>query len=108
MKGIELPVNVLVIIAVAVIVLLGVIALYMSGFIGSTPALNMNVAWNQGCASVVRNCAGTAIGTDIAVNYDVNGDGKIVLANDNFLTLCQKIYGSTTSIGTCKQKCGCP
>ena len=31
-KGIELPVNVLVIVAVAVIVLLGIVALFMGGF----------------------------------------------------------------------------
>jgi len=59
MKGIELPVNVLVIVAIAVIVLLGMLTLFMGGFGGFAGTQEQTTAWSKACGSVLSNCAGS-------------------------------------------------
>ena len=56
-KGLELPINVLVIVAVAVVVLLGVSILFMTGFLSGGNTLNQSNSWNQACVQVKVNCA---------------------------------------------------
>lgn len=58
MKGIELPINVLVIVAVAVIVLLGIIALFMTMFGPSGAEMQLETAWTRGCSKITANCFG--------------------------------------------------
>ncbi|MBR9682212.1 MAG: hypothetical protein GOV02_00920 [Candidatus Aenigmarchaeota archaeon] len=55
-KGLELPVNVLVVVAIAVIVLLGIVALFMSGFGSAASSITTTAEWNEECASVIVNC----------------------------------------------------
>ena len=117
MKGVELPINILVIIAVAVIVLLGIIALYFSGFMGPASLMNQNAALNAGCKSVMSNINGcqSAIpanvlfdGTYMGIGkFDANGDGQVTAA-DTLQALCEKYYGVTAGDASgCRKECGC-
>ncbi|MBU5557873.1 MAG: hypothetical protein KQA33_02240, partial [Candidatus Aenigmarchaeota archaeon] len=54
-KGIELPVNILVVIAIAVIVLLAMVALFMGGF-KPAGAMSAEAAWTEGCRQVIYRC----------------------------------------------------
>jgi len=53
-KGIELPINILVIVAVAIIVLLGVIALFYSSWFTGTGQISGETAKTQACSIATR------------------------------------------------------
>ena len=106
-KGVELPINILVIVAIAVIVLLGLVALYFVGFNPFSTTAGLEGIKNKACQELVQtnNCGvDTSI---ITVNYDVDGDGSIILVNDNLETFCAKFYSRTTE-AACKALCSCP
>lgn len=87
MKGIELPVNVLVIIAIAVLVMLGMIALYVAGII---PAGKINEfsAMTEACGELKTAAPPCSKDTNkITINWDVSGDGKIE-ADDYLYDYC--------------------
>jgi len=125
MKGIELPINILVIIAVAVIVLLGVIALYFSGFMGPAGVMTQNSAKQKYCAIIMRSpngCqGGIALNSTQIGDFDANRDGKmdpgntwvwgttqcITVANaDNLAALLNCYYGVGSESEGLKA-CGC-
>jgi hypothetical protein len=68
-KGIELPINILVVVAVAVIVLLGVVALYFSGWFSGTAPVTLEAAKAQACNIASRQGCGVADPTAITVSY---------------------------------------
>lgn len=124
MKGIELPVNVLVIVAIAVIVLLGMLTLFMGGFGGFAGTQEQTTAWSKACGSVLSNCAGSH-SSDGVTTIKI-GDAQV----STFGNLCGYLgkYDSTkvsfsagtfTAIGSfadkdnsaangCNRACGCP
>jgi hypothetical protein len=118
MKGLSLPINVLVIVVVAVIVLLGVVALYFGGFSPFSAAIGVEGAKNDACGRLVRlRCVDP--GSINITNFDANMDGNIVPGtessfpstcaggNDNLARLCICYYNRTTN-ADCKRLCGCP
>ena len=121
-KGVELPVNVLVIVAIAVIVLLGLIALYMAGTGGPFSSISLSAAKQSGCSKLIsmNSCAPNPI--HIGVNFDVDGNGAIdsgtcnavsnppKTCNDNLGALLVAYYGASdlSDVTTMKQICGCP
>ena len=76
MKGIELPINILVVVAIAVIVLLGMVALYFVGFNPFGTAVNTEGVKNDACGILVRGGC-TATVSSITTNFDANKDGKV-------------------------------
>jgi hypothetical protein len=131
MKGIELPINILVIIAVAVIVLLGVIALYFSGFMGPAKLLDQNSAKQKYCAIIMRSptgCQGQTLLNTIGISdFDADQDGNSGAAEtgtgwiwgtacptlptaagsgDNLASLLACYYGITSESDGLKS-CGC-
>jgi hypothetical protein len=115
-KGIELPINILVIVAIAVIVLLGMVALYFAGWSPFSGSLSIQAAKNAACEDLVRNgCKST---TDVPVQFDVNADGEVGGTGDNLQLLCEKYYGvvpeddptdpNPTAVADCRDVCGCP
>jgi hypothetical protein len=120
MKGLSLPINVLVIVVVAVIVLLGVVAIYFGGFNPFSSAIGVESAKNDVCGNFVRfRCTGKTNET-LVPNFDANKDGVINPASttfpttcpgnagsDNLAYLCVCYYGRTTE-ASCRQLCGCP
>jgi hypothetical protein len=132
-KGIELPINILVIIAVAVIVLLGVIALYFSGFMGPAGVVTQEAAKTSGCKLIMSKVGGCPTVdpayTDTLVydgvtfglpKFDANGDGHYCYTGstdttcapagpnpiDTFTLLCAHYFSATTP-ATCRGICGC-
>jgi len=122
-KGIELPINILVIIAVAVIVLLGVIALYFSGFMGPAGIVTQDSAKSSACKIVMSNVSGcqttdpTTIkldGTYGVTKFDADKDGIPGGTGDSLEKLCENYFGVGTATSTlaqnesnCRRVCGC-
>ena len=126
MKGVELPINILVIVAVAVIVLLGLIALYFSGFLGPAGTITAQTAKGKYCAMVTQNPNGCEYlasgGVDLSLiqvtEFDANQDGTINAGNtfvwadacrtktDNLIALLKCHFGITTERDA-KKACGC-
>lgn len=111
MKGLELPVNILVVIAVAVIVLLGITALYLAGFTPFGTSISTQSAWNAACQNVVASCSyydTTDRLNDIVTIIDADGDGS----NDDLMQLCQFLHKNATptsnEAANCRRACGCP
>ena len=67
-KGIELPINILVIVAVAIIVLLGVIALFYSAWFPGTVPVTSQAALTQACSQASRQGCAVALPSGITVN----------------------------------------
>jgi hypothetical protein len=117
--GLELPVNVLVIILVAVIVLFSITALYFSGWISQVQTVNIEVAKNDACRRLLTVCSGQ-VNLVIINNFDADKDGKLdegigigdcgnstvnATAQDNLYMLCQCYYNANES--ECRDLCMC-
>ena len=112
-KGVELPINILVIVAIAVIVLLGLVALYFTGFGPFSATAGIEAVKNQACTELNPRAGCTQSTDSIAVGYDVDGDGTVDTAiptADNFTGFANRFYGcSMTDNGACaKRVCSCP
>ena len=124
-KGISLPINMVVILAIAVLVLVVVAAFFVLQAGGSQRSINDQVAWGNGCAtSISRGCnlADFAPTTGLKIpNYDPQGNDErqqgasVCITNpsddscsDNTLNkACERTQaisgGDTTSL--CRAKC---
>jgi len=101
MKGIELPVNSVIVIALAIMVLL-MIAAFLMGGLGPMSSTDVENAWTQGCSVLknTHNCDRTKV--DSLQVVDVTGDGIA----DNMLTICRAKFNDQTLTGTyCRNKC---
>ena len=120
MKGIELPINILVVVAVAVIVLLGVIALYFGGFLGPAGTMTQESAKESACTYVMNKVGGCMTANTSAIifgaaggppAYDADGDGTIESTDtagaDTLQALCDTYFGAAGSQATCRRVCGC-
>ena len=76
MKGVELPVNVLVLIAIAVIVLLAVIVLFFGSFSGPSSVVTLQTVTSTACAEW-RNRNFPDAYTVTILNFDSDKDGKL-------------------------------
>ncbi|HLC51328.1 MAG TPA: hypothetical protein VJH90_03055 [archaeon] len=107
-KGLELPVNMLVVIAIAVIVLLGVVALYLVGFGGPASGITLQSITTNACQDLLR--AGTCSDANAVFSvqipkFDANKDGTsnpgpgkptaTSKGQDNLGTLCINYYAAT-------------
>jgi hypothetical protein len=134
MKGIELPINILIIVAVAIIVLIAVVAMFYPAWRNASGTVSSDVAKSAACQLLVeRGCGRTStVNTkDITINnFDADKDGvygtdagnvwtfpgtggsgcaNIVAGapeRDNLAALCQCYY-SVNSETACKTLCGC-
>ena len=86
MKGIELPINILVIVAVAIIVLLGVIALFYSSWFTGTGPVSSQSAITEACSQASRQtCTGAT-----PLTYTVNSYKSYT----NLAVFCVKEYAT--------------
>jgi hypothetical protein len=110
MKGVSLPINVLVIVVIAIIVLLGIIALYFGGFSPFSTSISVEGVKNAACGELVRRqCMlnpSTMILSDYDIIFDADKSGTITSA-DTLLALCINFYSRNTDVD-CKRLCGCP
>jgi hypothetical protein len=119
MKGIELPINVLIIVAVAIIVLIAVIAMFYTPVNAGGNSVSLDVAKSQACRSLVigYNCkdlggttpaSTTTLQTIKVDGFDVKD--KITGADvaDTLMNLCEKNYNiGSTDAPSCRKMCGC-
>ena len=121
MKGVELPVNVLVIIVIAVIVIIALVAM-LTGAIPILGPASQSAAFNAACQVLItgQRCSIEDATLTIDVAWDVNGlggqpDGKInpiesvtdPTIRDTLFKMCTSKYQATTD-AACKKLCGCP
>ncbi|PVX24649.1 MAG: hypothetical protein CW691_06965 [Candidatus Bathyarchaeum sp.] len=120
MKGISLPINVLVIVVIAVIVLLGVVSVYFTSWSPFGESMNAESAKTAGCRRIINNC--DLIGDDFddyakslvfdgltgLPSFDVNGNDEIGDEatesddGDTMFNLCRTFFGTD-----CRKLCGC-
>ncbi|RLJ03791.1 MAG: hypothetical protein DRP08_02995 [Candidatus Aenigmatarchaeota archaeon] len=104
-KGISLPINMLVILAVAVIVLLAVVAFFFSNVVKSGESVSLSTAWSNACTRVI-----TTYGCSVdSVNSALDAGTFLVRYGNGtspFDEICQIKLG-TTDIATCISECGC-
>lgn len=112
MKGVELPINILVIVAIAVIVLLGLVALYFTGFGPFSATAGQEAIKNQACTDLNPRAGCTDDPSSVWVNYDVNDDGSIddpaTPTNDNFQAFADLFYGCGGDSSCARRICSCP
>lgn len=106
MRGIELPINLIVIIVLAVLTLVAVIALYMSGWLGPALGVGVESVKISACRELInRGCGDPA---EISVDFDADRNGSID-DGDTLQLLCETFYGCDNGdTSCCKQICGCP
>jgi hypothetical protein len=104
MRGVELPINVLVIVVIAVIVLLAVVAVYFAGWTPYASSAGTDAIKNDLCRRLSYDCSKDP--TTIPSNFDVGDDGST--ANDNLQGLCEVYYDITPAdLDGCRRLCGC-
>jgi len=127
MKAISLPLNILVIVAIAVVVLLGLIAMYFTGFGPFTTTVSLEGVKNAACVELVQQnrCRGGTREVHIQ-DFDANKNGAFVAwrdwswtwtddekcgptarSHDNLASLCG-CYLNIDSENDCRALCGCP
>jgi len=103
LKGISLPVNFIVILAVAVVVML-IVVILMTGVITPLPVNDVQ-AWTIGCERLIqRGCRADDVRNIVITGYDPNGDGQW----DNLLTACQRRLGRDYDDQRCRDACCSP
>jgi hypothetical protein len=106
MKGIELPINILVIVAVAIIVLLGIVALFYSTWFTSTGTIDLSSVTNRACNAVRGSCTTNPI--DIAI-FPAYKNSDPTITSGNLEQLCKYEYGMLndyTAQGCLNRACG--
>ena len=95
-KAIALPINILVIVAVATVVMLGLVGVYGVGYNPFSSAMGAESAKNNACRQLVfGGCKANT--SDIKVNYS---------SATNLFDLCKNVFGRSDE-KSCKQLCGC-
>jgi hypothetical protein len=100
-KAEALPVNILVVVAVAIVATLGLMGVYGVGYNPFSSALGLESVKNAGCRQLVMG--GCKANTSaIQVKYDANKDGNTD-SSDNLLILCKNFLEEmmTKLVGKC-------
>jgi hypothetical protein len=121
MKGIELPINILIIIAIAIIVLIAVVSMFYGPFSSGTETVSSDIAKNDACQILISRKCNVLTSDSVINNFDANRDNSINggatafptnctaaggATRDNLASLCICYYSITTEAG-CKDFCGC-
>jgi len=114
MKGISLPINMIVIVAIAVLVLVVTAGYFGGAFVGSTGTIQFEQAFSSACTQLRNsyNCDKNEVGR-VSVLYQAPGENA---ATTTYLSdLCRQKLGKGTVRGggtvnsaECVKACGCP
>lgn len=117
MKAIELPINLIVVILIAVIVLLSFVGLYFSGWLSPAKSINIETAKNDACRSLLTRCY-IDVNLITINNFDADEDGVVDsgigigdckdsggTAKDNLYMLCKCHYSADED--QCRDICMC-
>ena len=125
MKGVELPINVIVIVVLALVVLLGILALFSGVWTPGVAGISLEAAKNNACqmlvstgcdspaSIIVKDFDADKDGTlnearsDVNNNADACTPGAATNSGDNLYMLCKCWYGADET--DCETRiCGCP
>ena len=103
MKGIALPIETLVILVLAIVVLVGVIAFFLGVFNPSTSGIQLEAIKNLACQRFLSlNCEDS---DDVKnLDIDLDDDGQTKGDGDTLTLLCKLKYSNID----CRQLCNCP
>lgn len=100
-KGISLPINMIVILAVAIIVMLVAVSLIFLVFPGTQPMIKDSQAWSRGCMMwQQRGCRGGDMNNIIIEGYDPDGNNQ-----PNSLADACRRYLNYTNEEDCRRAC---
>jgi hypothetical protein len=77
MKGVELPINVLVLVVLGLVILLGILALFYGVWTGGASGVSLESAKNSACQLLVSTGCNDNIQTIYTNNFDADKDGTI-------------------------------
>ena len=107
MKGIELPINVLVIVVIVVIVLIAVIAVYFTGWTPYASSAGLDATKNDICRRLVMGHGCNVDPDQIEITtFDADNSGTLN-DGDNLQDLCDNFYATGGDVDACKAICGC-
>ena len=110
MKGVELPINILVVVAIAVIVLLGLVALYFIGFNPISVTVSLDSAKNNNCRTYLHQnpICNDAIG--IAFEYPTGTPTSLAEFTNTYYGCTNTVDPAVTPIvqECVRRVCGCP
>jgi hypothetical protein len=113
-KGVELPINILVIVAIAVIVLLGLVALYFIGFNPLSVSISQDSAKSNACRDYLHQypvCSNAGDNADAVTSCSLgvvclNYPASTLRTLQNFTN---QYYGCGADDQDCTRRvCGCP
>jgi L-asparagine transporter-like permease len=112
MKGLSLPIEMIVIIAVAMLVLVVISAFFMGGVSGPTNQINIENAFSTGCNSLRAQGCSNIMSSINVPGFKQYGNGlttttKISEYNVNMDLVCQLKFGLGKE-EQCRVACGCP
>ena len=110
MRGIELRVNVMVILVIAVIVMFSILALFLGIWSPFQQAISPDAAKYNACLKLMTTTADchTASLSDIHINdFDVDGNGFAGSPGDTLKALCASKYFNIQGDDKCRELCGC-
>ncbi len=104
MKGLELPVNIIVVIAIAVLVMVALGAFFAANFWGNTNIINQQQALSNGCNSLrtLYECKASRVNSVIISGYSPSG---MTNAKCSLGYVCGK-QGAADTVA-CAKMCGC-
>jgi len=105
MKAIEISVNIMVILVIALIVLVSIILIFMGIWNPSIGNIQITTIKDEACNRLVSTGCGSP-SSITNLNIDLNDNGKAGEPEDTLLLLCQK-YFDRQDEDSCKQLCGC-
>jgi amino acid transporter len=103
-KGVELPINILVIVAIAVIVLLGLVALYFIGFNPFSVTTAVESAKNNACRDYLHQNPVCSNAAGVSLDYPAGTATTL----DQFTNTYYGCSNTATDESCVRRVCGCP
>jgi hypothetical protein len=106
MRGIELPINTIIIVVLAILVLAAVAGLFGGSFTPGSGTITVEGAKNNACQKLLSmGCSGVSLGSITVKDFDANKDGKlnpgtICYTDGSGFYNCVSPYGSVSATGT--------
>lgn len=112
MKGIELPISLIVIIAIAVLVLVILAGFFSGYFFRQSSGVGLEAAFQDACGRLISVYRCSSAATDLAaikVNYQATGAAAATptpLFQAGATSICSE--KGITDLASCRRQCGCP
>jgi hypothetical protein len=124
MKGAELPVNTIIIIVLAILVLVAIITIYSGTYSPARGSMNLDAVKNNACQDLINRGCYVSSGAIPVINFDANMNGNNIVGGtenyapsdalvcdgnggDNLARLCACYYGVSTERQCRESICHC-